>query len=497
MANTTYNQLDKNCKLVTLGDLKPNSYFAVTRGFNVGRPVAFLFDKNKNYVNVKNGKKHNEFFNNGEGWKMKVYLISKEDAMAISKSGGVKEVATSKKKSTVITESRYADAASTKEQKTAIDMIERALKAKKLAFRGGTTIGNNPQEVVLDVFEHYGGEVRVDGDGNASIDGKKKRSVKDIRDAAKFVGDLIETYKKNESVKKVKKSKKPKVDESTAKIMWSCKFVNESLTKDKTKLALADSNLLSEIKKTRKSTLKESVGGDTSTITKEVGANLSQSSISICEAIIKAQKEGSDAVADAYVVAKLEEALQNALAAQYYMAYKSKFGKGGSKKNSSKELNESYTTNDLTQYRFQAEWQAAIPNKPWFINYADKHGKGDVFRFDTPIGEMPPRFNDAASAYKALVTYMKKKGLVLSDPSKIPMMFIKPDKKRGANESFNPSTDTLSSIEIVGKELGVRPDKVALFASKHKIDLKNLATAVQKFDEGLKKNLAQQIAKGN
>lgn len=50
-----------------------------------------------------------------------------------------------------IKESRWTRFASTDEQEEAITALERALKKKRLAISGGTTIGRSPQGVVLDV----------------------------------------------------------------------------------------------------------------------------------------------------------------------------------------------------------------------------------------------------------------------------------------------------------------------------------------------------------
>ena len=67
-----------------------------------------------------------------------------------------------------VKEGRFTRMASTDEQEQAIQRLETALQKLGKRFVGGTTIGKDPQRVVLDL-KYQGSEVRVDSDGQVEI----------------------------------------------------------------------------------------------------------------------------------------------------------------------------------------------------------------------------------------------------------------------------------------------------------------------------------------
>lgn len=64
--------------------------------------------------------------------------------------------------------SRWTRLAQTDAQEEAIEKIEKKLERKGLRIVGGTTIGKEPQTVLLDLT-YQGGEIRIDNDGKIEI----------------------------------------------------------------------------------------------------------------------------------------------------------------------------------------------------------------------------------------------------------------------------------------------------------------------------------------
>ena len=58
--------------------------------------------------------------------------------------------------------------AQTDVQEKAIERIEKIIERKGLKIVGGTTIGKEPQTVLLDLT-YQGGEIRIDNDGKIEI----------------------------------------------------------------------------------------------------------------------------------------------------------------------------------------------------------------------------------------------------------------------------------------------------------------------------------------
>jgi hypothetical protein len=90
--------------------------------------------------------------------------MSKDEARKFLQSIGYTDAQVRKLEARMKTASQWTRMTSTQEQEDAVATIERWLKRLGKSINGGTTIGKDPQTVILDL-KYQGGEIRVNSSG--------------------------------------------------------------------------------------------------------------------------------------------------------------------------------------------------------------------------------------------------------------------------------------------------------------------------------------------